>query len=52
MVLTRALVLALETIQINALDHLIVSPDSVFNFPKEGFRDHCRANPQQVRGDE
>ena len=36
-VLTRALVLALETIQMNALDRLIVSPDSVCRFRKEGL---------------
>jgi DNA repair protein RadC len=35
-VLTRALVLALQAIQIKVLDHLIVSPDSVFSFRKEG----------------
>jgi len=35
--LTRALVLALQTIQIKVVDHLIVSPDSVFSFRKEGL---------------
>jgi DNA repair protein RadC len=36
-VLTRALVLAAATVQINVLDHLIVSADSVFNFRQEGL---------------
>ncbi len=36
-VLTRALVLAAATIQIKVLDHLIVSPDEVFSFRKEGL---------------
>lgn len=36
-VLTRALVLAASTVQIKVLDHLIVSPDRVFSFRKEGL---------------
>jgi DNA repair protein RadC len=36
-VLTRALVLAAQTVQIKVLDHLIVSPDCVFSFRKEGL---------------
>jgi len=36
-VLTRALVLATQTVQIQVLDHLIVSPDAVFSFRKEGL---------------
>ena len=35
--LTRALVLAAATVQIKVLDHLIVSPDHVFSFRKEGL---------------
>jgi DNA repair protein RadC len=35
--LTRALVLASNTVQIKLLDHLIVSPDSAFSFRKEGL---------------
>lgn len=35
--LTRALVLAATTLQIKVLDHLIVSPDSVFSFRDEGL---------------
>lgn len=35
--LTRALVLAAETLQIKVLDHLIVSKDAVFSFRKEGL---------------
>jgi len=35
--LTRALVLAATTVQIKVVDHLIVSPDSVFSFRKEGL---------------
>jgi DNA repair protein RadC len=35
--LTRALVLAAQTVQIKVLDHLIVSADSVFSFRKEGL---------------
>jgi DNA repair protein RadC len=35
--LTRALVLAAATVQINVLDHLIVSADSVFSFRQEGL---------------
>jgi DNA repair protein RadC len=36
-VLTRALVLAANTVQIKVLDHLIVSSDNVFSFRKEGL---------------
>lgn len=36
-VLTRALVLAATTVQIKVLDHLIVSPDKVFSFRREGL---------------
>lgn len=36
-VLTRALVLAAQTLQIKVLDHLIVSADQVFSFRKEGL---------------
>jgi DNA repair protein RadC len=36
-VLTRALVLAANTVQLKVLDHLIVSPDAVFSFRKEGL---------------
>lgn len=36
-VLTRALVLAAQTVQIKVLDHLIVSADHVFSFRKEGL---------------
>jgi DNA repair protein RadC len=35
--LTRALVLAANTVQIKVLDHLIVSPDNVFSFRREGL---------------
>jgi len=35
--LTRALVLAAETIHLKILDHLIVSPDEVFSFRKAGL---------------
>lgn len=35
--LTRALVLAATTLQIKILDHLIVSPDRVFSFRREGL---------------
>ncbi len=35
--LTRALVLAAETLQIKVLDHVIVSTDRVFSFRKEGL---------------
>jgi len=35
--LTRALVLAAQTVQIKVLDHLIVSADHVFSFRKEGL---------------
>jgi len=35
--LTRALVLAATTVHIKVHDHLIVSPDSVFSFRKEGL---------------
>lgn len=36
-VLTRALVLAAQTVQIKVLDHLVVSSDRVFSFRKEGL---------------
>ena len=36
-VLTRALVLALQTLQIKVLDHLIITTDAVFSFRKEGL---------------
>ena len=36
-VLTRALSLALQTIQIKVLDHLIISADCVFSFRSEGL---------------
>lgn len=36
-ILTRALVLAAETLQIKVHDHLIVSKDAVFSFRKEGL---------------
>jgi DNA repair protein RadC len=36
-VLTRALVLAAETLQIKVIDHVIVSNDTVFSFRKEGL---------------
>jgi DNA repair protein RadC len=35
--LTRALVLAAETVHLKILDHLIVSPDGVFSFRKAGL---------------
>jgi DNA repair protein RadC len=35
--LTRALVLATETVQIRIFDHLIVSADGVFSFRKAGL---------------
>ena len=35
--LTRALMLAAETLQIKVLDHIIVSKDDVFSFRKEGL---------------
>ena len=35
--LTRALVLAAETLQIKVVDHVIVSKDDVFSFRKEGL---------------
>jgi DNA repair protein RadC len=35
--LTRALVLATNTIQMKLLDHFIVSPDAVFSFRSEGL---------------
>lgn len=35
--LTRALVLAAETVRLKILDHLIVSPDEVFSFRKAGL---------------
>ena len=34
---TRALVLAAETVQLKVLDHLIVSADNVFSLKKEGL---------------
>ena len=36
-VLTRALVLAAATVQIQVLDHLIVCTDTVFSFRQEGL---------------
>jgi DNA repair protein RadC len=36
-VLTRALILAAETLQIKVIDHVIVSNDTVFSFRKEGL---------------
>jgi len=36
-VLTRALVLAAETLQIKVLEHLIISKDAVFSFRREGL---------------
>jgi DNA repair protein RadC len=36
-VLTRALVLAATTLQINVFDHIIVSKDATFSFRKEGL---------------
>ncbi len=36
-VLTRALVLAAQTVQIKVLDHLVVSTDRVFSFRQEGL---------------
>lgn len=36
-VLTRALVLAAQTVQIKVLDHLVVSADRVFSFRQEGL---------------
>lgn len=36
-VLTRALVLGAETVQMRVLDHLIVSPEKVFSFRREGL---------------
>jgi len=35
--LTRSLVLAATTLQIKVFDHLVVSPDDVFSFRKEGL---------------
>ena len=35
--LTRALVLAAETVHLKILDHLIVSPEEVFSFRKAGL---------------
>jgi DNA repair protein RadC len=35
--LTRALVLAAETVHLRIIDHLIVSPDEVFSFRKSGL---------------
>jgi len=36
-VLTRALILAAQTVQIKVVDHLIVSADKVFSFRREGL---------------
>jgi DNA repair protein RadC len=36
-VLTRALVMAAETVQLKILDHLIVSPDEAYSFKKTGL---------------
>lgn len=36
-ILTRALVLAAETVNLKIVDHLIVSPDEVFSFRKAGL---------------
>ena len=36
-VLTRAIVLAAETINLRVVDHLIVSPEDVFSFRKAGL---------------
>ncbi len=36
-ILTRAIVLAAETIQLRVLDHLIISAQEVFSFRKEGL---------------
>ncbi len=35
--LTRALILAAETVQLKIIDHLIVSPDEAFSFKKAGL---------------
>lgn len=35
--LTRAVVLAAESVQLRVVDHLIVSPDEVFSFKREGL---------------
>lgn len=35
--LTRAIVLAAETVQLKTLDHLVVSPDEAFSFHKAGL---------------
>ena len=35
--LTRALVMAAETVQLKILDHLIVSPDEAYSFKKAGL---------------
>jgi DNA repair protein RadC len=35
--LTRALVMAVETVQLKILDHLIVSPDEAYSFKKAGL---------------
>lgn len=35
--MTRALVLAAETLQVRIVDHMIVSPDAVFSFRKAGL---------------
>ena len=36
-VLTRAIVLAAETINLQVVDHLIVSPEEIFSFRKAGL---------------
>ena len=35
--LTRALVLAAQTLEINIIDHLIITKNKVFSFRKEGL---------------
>ena len=35
--LTRAIILAADTVGLKVLDHLIVSPDEVFSFRKAGL---------------
>jgi DNA repair protein RadC len=35
--LTRALVMAAETVQLKIIDHLIISPDEAFSFKKAGL---------------
>jgi DNA repair protein RadC len=36
-ILTRALVMAAETVQVKIIDHLIISPDEAFSFKKAGL---------------